>query len=76
MPKRGFNNPKRMVFAPLNLNRLQDWIDAGRLDITKTLTMKDFVDARLVDKRVGNGVKARPRLYPHDTFFFAAQLKV
>ena len=34
-----------MVFTPLNLNRLQDWIDAGRLDITKTLTMKDFGEA-------------------------------
>ena len=46
LPKRGFHNPKRMVFTPLNLCRLQQWIDDGRLDVSKTLTMKDFVVRR------------------------------
>ena len=57
LPKRGFVNPKRMVFTPLNLWKLQKWIDDGRLDVSKTLTMKDFVDARLIDPRVKNGLK-------------------
>ena len=43
LPKRGFVNKHRMVFTPVNLGRLQDFIDAGRLDPSKTLTMKDFV---------------------------------
>ena len=46
-----------MVFTPLNLWKLQKWIDDGRLDVSKTLTMKDFVDARLIDPRVKNGLK-------------------
>ena len=28
LPKRGFINPKRMIFTPLNLWKLQRWIDA------------------------------------------------
>ncbi|KIO20223.1 hypothetical protein M407DRAFT_139851 [Tulasnella calospora MUT 4182] len=30
-PKRGFTNPTAREFAPVNLDRLQHWIDAGRL---------------------------------------------
>ena len=62
LPRRGFVNPKRMTFAPLNLERLQRWIDDGRLDAGKTLTMKHFVDAGLIDKRCGNGVKLLAKL--------------
>ncbi len=62
LPKRGFVNKHRMVFTPVNLGRLQDFIDAGRLDPSKTLTMKDFVDARLIDPRVKNGVKLLAKL--------------
>ncbi|MDI7775126.1 50S ribosomal protein L15 [Asticcacaulis sp. EMRT-3] len=32
MPKRGFNNPFALKFAEVNLWRLQDAIDAGKLD--------------------------------------------
>lgn len=63
LPKRGFHNPKRLTFAPLNLSRLQVWIDAGRLDASKTLTMKDFVDSRMMDRRIGNGVKVMAKLF-------------
>ncbi len=62
LPKRGFVNKHRMVFTPVNLGRLQDFIDAGRLDPSKTLTMKDFVDARLIDPRVKSGVKLLAKL--------------
>ncbi|KAG9016724.1 YmL10 [Tulasnella sp. 427] len=30
-PKRGFTNPTEREFAPVNLDRLQHWIDSGRL---------------------------------------------
>lgn len=33
MPKRGFNNPNALKLAEVNLWRLQDAIDAGKLDI-------------------------------------------
>lgn len=32
LPKRGFKNPFRKEFAPVNLDRLQEAIDAGRID--------------------------------------------
>ena len=32
MPKRGFNNPFALKFAEVNLWRLQDAVDAGKLD--------------------------------------------
>ena len=32
LPKRGFKNPFRKVYAPVNLDRLQAAVDAGRLD--------------------------------------------
>ena len=37
---------------PLNLGRLQKWIDDGRIDPSHVITMKDLVDSRIV-----NGVK-------------------
>ncbi|KAG0705322.1 ribosomal protein L15 [Suillus ampliporus] len=30
-PKKGFVNPNRKVYAPINLDRIQYWIDQGRL---------------------------------------------
>jgi large subunit ribosomal protein L15 len=32
LPKRGFNNPLRLSFAHINLDRVQEAIDAGKLD--------------------------------------------
>jgi hypothetical protein len=47
---------KRM-YAPLNLSRLQFWIDTGRIDPTKKITMKELIDSgcvgRLRKKQVG-----------------------
>src|SRR5471032_2720475 len=37
MPKRGFNNPFALKFAEVNLWRLQQAIDAGKLDISGTV---------------------------------------
>jgi len=62
LPKRGFVNVKRMTFSPLNLSKVQRWIDDGRLDPSKTLTMHHFVRSGLIDKRVGNGVKLLAKL--------------
>jgi len=37
MPKRGFNNPFALKFAEVNLWRLQQAIDAGKLDASKAV---------------------------------------
>jgi large subunit ribosomal protein L15 len=62
LPKRGFVNPKRMQFSPVNLADVQRFVDLGRLDASRTITMKHLVDSGLVDKRVGNGVKLLAKL--------------
>ena len=51
LPKRGFNNPFKKVFAPLNLDRLQAAIDAGRLDASKTVDLPALRAAGLIGKR-------------------------
>lgn len=57
LPKRGFNNISRKVFVPVNLGRLQEAIDAKKIDATKTITIDVLKDSGLV-----NGVKDGVRL--------------
>ena len=43
-----------MPMEPLNLGRLQQWIDAGRIDPSRVITMKDLLDSRAIhDIRFG-----------------------
>ncbi|OAO15589.1 50S ribosomal protein L15 [Blastocystis sp. ATCC 50177/Nand II] len=46
IPKVGFTFA--MPLEPLNLGRLQQWIDAGRIDPTRVITMKDLLDSKAV----------------------------
>ena len=57
LPKRGFNNIFRKIFVPLNLGKLQEFIDAKKIDIKKTITI-----ASLIESGVVNGVKDGVRL--------------
>jgi hypothetical protein len=42
----------------VNLDRLQLFIDMGRIDASKTITLKDLVDSGLVTcSRVKHGIK-------------------
>jgi large subunit ribosomal protein L15 len=43
-------------FVPLNLDKLQSWIDQGRLDPTKLITIKELNESGCVT-RVKDGVK-------------------
>jgi large subunit ribosomal protein L15 len=45
LPKRGFTNPNAMPMVPINIGTVQDYIDMGRLDATKEITLKSMVDA-------------------------------
>ena len=54
LPKRGFTKPNRKSFAVVNLSKLQEFIDAGKLghEITET----ELVDSGLVRRKL-DGVR-------------------
>ncbi len=56
LPKRGFKNIFRRDFAEINLDRLQVAIDAGKLDISQTVTGASLVAAGLISS-VKDGVR-------------------
>lgn len=58
-PKRGFNNPHSFVaeYQGVNVDRLMDFINAGRIDPTKTITMKTLRDCGCVRGRIVTGIK-------------------
>ena len=56
MPKRGFNNPSALKLAEVNLWRLQDAIDAQKLDIKSEINGEALVAAGVI-RRVKDGVR-------------------
>jgi len=56
LPKRGFKNPFAKHFAVLNLGRLQQAIDSGRLDVSATVDETALRNAGLF-KRLRDGVR-------------------
>jgi large subunit ribosomal protein L15 len=56
MPKRGFNNPGALKLAEVNLWRLQDAVDAGKLDARSEITGEALVAAGVI-RRVKDGVR-------------------
>jgi large subunit ribosomal protein L15 len=46
--------------SPVNLNRIQEWIDQGRLDPTKLITLKELVKSRCIHG-IKDGVKLLAR---------------
>lgn len=56
MPKRGFNNPNALKLAEVNLWRLQEAIDAGKLDIKGEIKGDALVAAGVI-RRVKDGVR-------------------
>lgn len=60
LPKRGFNNIFRLDFAEINLDRLQDAVDAKTLDISAVINAASLVKARII-RRVKDGVRVLGR---------------
>ncbi|KAI1477322.1 hypothetical protein K445DRAFT_321625 [Daldinia sp. EC12] len=58
--KLGFVNMLAPVMSEVNLNKLQDWIDAGRIDPTKQITPKELVESNLVGT-IKDGIKLLAR---------------
>ena len=56
LPKRGFNNINRKNFVPVNLGRLQEAIDAKKIDAKKAITI-DVLQAAGVVNGVKDGVR-------------------
>ncbi|WP_193173505.1 50S ribosomal protein L15 [Nisaea nitritireducens] len=56
LPKRGFKNPFRKEFAPVNIGSIQAAIDAGKLDGKKVIDIAALQAAGLVG-RVRDGVR-------------------
>ena len=56
LPKRGFNNPNALKLAEVNLWRLQDAIDDGKLDIKGEIKGDALVAAGVI-RRVKDGVR-------------------
>ena len=50
LPKRGFNNIFRKNYAVVNLGRLQDAVDAGKLDVSKPVDAAALVGAGVISK--------------------------
>ena len=56
LPKRGFNNIFRLDFAEINLDRLQDAIDAKKIDAKDTVTAESLVKAGVI-RRAKDGLR-------------------
>ncbi len=56
LPKRGFKNPFRKRLNAVNLGRIQQAIDAGRLDPAATVDAEALVEAGVL-RRVKDGVR-------------------
>ncbi|KAF2250763.1 ribosomal protein L15 [Trematosphaeria pertusa] len=58
-PVRGRNkfNPFKVEMSPVNLDRIQSWIDQGRLDPSKPITMKELHKSRCLHGVKRHGVK-------------------
>ncbi len=56
LPKRGFNNPLRLKFTETNLGKLQEAVDAGKLDSAAPITAEVLVAAGVI-RRARDGVR-------------------
>lgn len=56
LPKRGFTKPNRLEFTEVNVGRLQQAIDAGRLDANQKIDVAALVAAGVV-RRALDGVR-------------------
>jgi large subunit ribosomal protein L15 len=56
LPKRGFNNIFRLDFAEINLDRLQEAVDAKLVDAKETVTVESLVKAGVI-RRAKDGLR-------------------
>lgn len=61
VPKRGFHNPFTKEYNRLNLDRLKEYIEQGRLDASQIITMKELRDSGTIRRKIKDGVKLLAR---------------
>ena len=61
LPKRGFNNIFRLDFAEINLDRLQQAIDAKLVDVKETVTIESLVKSGVI-RRAKDGLRLLGRV--------------
>ncbi|EAQ88700.1 hypothetical protein CHGG_05319 [Chaetomium globosum CBS 148.51] len=59
--KMGFVNHRAPVMMELNLDRLQAWIDAGRLDPKKPITPREIIKSGVIGSSIKDGIKLLAR---------------
>ncbi|PWN44480.1 ribosomal protein L15 [Ceraceosorus guamensis] len=57
LPKRGFVNTHKQEFTTLNVDRLQSWIDQGRIDASQPITARELYASGCVTGRLRDGIK-------------------
>ena len=57
LPKRGFKQRDKRVLDTINLDRLQQWIAAQRIDATQPITIRTLRDSGAIGNTVRYGVK-------------------
>jgi large subunit ribosomal protein L15 len=50
LPKRGFNKPNAVILNEVNVGRIQQAVDAGKLDVGSVITIETLVAAGVVSK--------------------------
>lgn len=58
----------KVEMSPINLDRIQSWIDQGRLDPSKPITMKELHKSRCLHGVKRHGVKLLARVRPTSLF--------
>lgn len=61
---RGKYNPFKVEMSPINLDRIQSWIDQGRLDAARPITIKELHKSRCLHGVKRHGVKLLARVCP------------
>lgn len=78
IPKFGFTNPNRVEYRPINLQKIVDYIEAGKL--SEKITIEDFINAGLAKKKdlikvLGSGeVEAKLEIEAHAASKSAVEL--
>ncbi|KAI0880794.1 uncharacterized protein GGS22DRAFT_182097 [Annulohypoxylon maeteangense] len=54
--KLGFDNFRAPIMSEVNLDKLQEWIDAGRIDVTKKITPKELIQSNIIGS-IKDGIK-------------------
>ncbi|KAI6087207.1 ribosomal protein L15 [Hypoxylon rubiginosum] len=58
--KLGFENLRAPIMSEVNLDKLQEWIDAGRIDVTQKITPKELIQSNIIGT-IKDGVKLLAR---------------